>query len=69
MNNDIIISIKNEELELDLFNNEEEKKNKEKKEKENTKIIDSIFIENVSIPVIDIFSELIGALSIYKLLK
>ena len=68
MNNDIIILKKEEELELNLFDNEEEKNIIEKKEEEK-KIIDSIFIENVSIPDIDIFAELIGALSIYKLLK
>ena len=70
MNNDIIIAKKAEELKLNLFNNEKERNMKEKKEEEKQKkIIDSIFIESVTIPDLDVFAELIGTLSIYKLLK
>ena len=70
VNNDIIIAKKAEELKLNLFNNEKERNMKEKKEEEKQKkIIDSIFIESVTIPDLDVFAELIGTLSIYKLLK
>ena len=70
MNNDNIIEKKGEELKLNLFNNEQEKNKKiQKEDNEQNKIIDSIFIENVTIPDVDIFAELIGALSIYKFLK
>ena len=70
MNNGIVIAKKGEELKLNLFNNEEERKEKEKKEEEEQKkIIDSVFIESVAIPDLDVFSEMIGILTIYTLLK
>ena len=70
MNNGIVIAKKGEELKLNLFNNEEERKKKEKKEEEEQKkIIDSVFIESVAIPDLDVFSEMIGILTIYTLLK
>jgi len=70
MNNGIVIAKKGEELKLNLFNNEGERKEKEKKEEEERKkIIDSVFIESVAIPDLDVFSEMIGILTIYTLLK
>ena len=70
MNNGIIVAKKGEELKLNLFNNEEERKEREKKEEEEKKkIIDSVFIESVSIPDLDVFSEMIGILAIYNSLK
>ena len=70
MNNNIVITKKGEELKLNLFNIEEEKNIKEKKEKEEQKkLIDSIFIESVKIPDLDIFAELIGILAVFNLLK
>ena len=49
MNNGIVIAKKGEELKLNLFNNEGERKEKEKKEEEERKkIIDSVFIESVA---------------------
>ena len=70
MNNGVVIAKKGEELKLNLFNNEEERKEREKKEKEaQKKIIDSVFIESVTIPDLDVFSEMIGILAIYTLLK
>ena len=69
-NNNIVINKKGEELKLNLFNIEEEKNIKEKKEKEEKKkFIDSIFIENVKIPDLNIFAEMIGVLAAYNLLK
>ena len=70
MNNGIIVAKKGEELKLNLFNNEEERKEREKKEEEEQKkVIDSVFIESVSIPDLDVFSEMIGILAIYNSLK
>jgi len=70
MNNGVVIAKKGEELKLNLFNNEEERKEREKKlEEEQKKIIDSVFIESVTIPDLDVFSEMIGILTIYTLLK
>ena len=70
MNNGVVIAKKGEELKLNLFNNEEERKEREKKlEEEQKKIIDSVFIESVTIPDLDVFSEMIGILAIYTLLK
>ena len=70
MNNGIVVAKKGEELKLNLFNNEEERKEMEKKEEEERKkIIDSVFIESVSIPDLDVFSEMIGILAIYNSLK
>ena len=47
-----------------------ERKNKEKQEEEaQKKIIDSVFIESVKIPDLDVFSEMIGILAIYNSLK
>ena len=70
MNNGIIVAKKGEELKLNLFNNEEERKEREKKEEEEQKkVIDSVFIESVSIPDLDVFSEMIGILGIYNSLK
>jgi len=70
MNNGIIVAKKGEELKLNLFNNEEERKEREKKEEEEKKkIIDSVFIESVTIPDLDVFSEMIGILAIYNSLK
>ena len=70
MNNNIVITKKGEELKLNVFNIEEEKNIKEKKEKEEQKkLIDSIFIESVKIPDLDIFAELIGILAVFNLLK
>ena len=70
MNNGIVIAKKGNELKLNLFNNEEERKDKEKQEEEaQKKIIDSVFIESVKIPDLDVFSEMIGILAIYNLLK
>ena len=70
MNNGIVIAKKGEELKLNLFNNEEERKEREKKQEEaQKKIIDSVFIESVTIPDLDVFSEMIGILAIYTLLK
>ena len=70
MNNGIVVAKKGEELKLNLFNNEEERKEMEKKEvEERKKIIDSVFIESVSIPDLDVFSEMIGILAIYNSLK
>ena len=70
MNNNIVITKKGEELKLNLFNIEEEKNMKEKKEKEEQKkLVDSVFIESVKIPDLDIFAELIGVLAVYNLLK
>ena len=69
-NNGVVIAKKGEELNLNLFNNEEEKKEREKKEEEEQKkIIDSVFIESVTIPDLDVFSEMIGILAIYTHLK
>ena len=70
MNNGVVIAKKGEELKLNLFNNEEERKEREKKlEEEQKKIIDSVFIESVTIPDLDVFSEMIGILAIYTHLK
>ena len=70
MNNGVVIAKKGDELKLNLFNNEEERIEKEKKEEEaKKKIIDSVFIESVAIPDLDVFSEMIGILTIYTLLK
>ena len=70
MNNGIVVAKKGEELKLNLFNNEEERREKEKKQEEDQKkIIDSVFIESVKIPDLDVFSEMIGILTIYNLLK
>ena len=70
MNNGIVVAKKGEELKLNLFNNEEERKEMEKKEEEERKkIIDSVFIESVSIPDLDVFSDMIGILAIYNSLK
>ena len=70
MNNGIVVAKKGEELKLNLFNNEEERQEKERKEEEERKkMIDSVFIESVSIPDLDVFSEMIGILTVYTLLK
>ena len=70
MNNNIVVAKKGDELKLNLFNNEEERNEKEKaQEEEQKKIIDSVFIESVKIPDLDVFSEMIGILAIYNLLK
>ena len=70
MNNGVVIAKKDEELKLNLFNNEKERKEREKKQEEaQKKIIDSVFIESVTIPDLDVFSEMIGILAIYTLLK
>ena len=70
MNNGVVIAKKGEELKLNLFKNEEERKEREKKQEEaQKKIIDSVFIESVTIPDLDVFSEMIGILAIYTLLK
>ena len=70
LNNNIVVAKKGDELKLNLFNNEQERNEKEKaKEEEQKKIIDSVFIESVKIPDLDIFSEMIGILAIYNLLK
>ena len=70
MNNGIVIAKKGDELKLNLFNNEEERIEKQKKEEElQKKIIDSVFIESVVIPDLDIFSEMIGILTVYTSLK
>ena len=70
MNNGIVVAKKGEELKLNLFNNEEERQEKERKEEEERKkMIDSFFIESVSIPDLDVFSEMIGILTVYTLLK
>ena len=70
MNNGVVVARKGEELKLNLFNNEEERREKERREEEaQKKIIDSVFIESVKIPDLDVFSEMIGILTVYTLLK
>ena len=70
MNNGVVVAKKGEQLKLNLFNNEEERQEKERKEEEERKkMIDSVFIESVSIPDLDVFSEMIGILTVYTLLK
>ena len=50
--------------------NKSGKNQKERKEEEERKkMIDSVFIESVSIPDLDVFSEMIGILTVYTLLK
>ena len=70
MNNKIVVAKKGDELKLNLFNNEEERnKKQQEQEEEQKKIINSIFIESAKITDLDVFSEMIGILAIYNLLK
>ena len=70
MNNGVVVAKKGEELKLDMFHNEADRQQKEKKEEEERKkIVDSVFIESVAIPDLDVFSEMIGILTVYTLLK
>ena len=70
MNNKIVVAKKGDELKLNLFNNEEERnKKQQEQEEEQKKIINSVFIESAKITDLDVFSEMIGILAIYNLLK
>ena len=70
MNNKIVVAKKGDELKLNLFNNEEERnKKQQEREEEQKKIINSVFIESAKITDLDVFSEMIGILAIYNLLK
>ena len=70
MNNKVVVAKKGDELKLNLFNNEEERnKKQQEQEEEQKKIINSVFIESAKITDLDVFSEMIGILAIYNLLK